>query len=82
MLDARVDLRGVQIAARHADPRTAVRYDMPQRKQDLEVPSWHFAGAAGTGKDGPRPTYSGLGSRQRGHAAPSTGGKYPAVASP
>ena len=27
MLDAGVDLRDVQIAARHADPRTTVRYD-------------------------------------------------------
>ena len=27
MLDAGVDLRDVQIAARHADPRTAMRYD-------------------------------------------------------
>jgi integrase/recombinase XerD len=27
MLDADVDLRDVQIAARHADPRTTMRYD-------------------------------------------------------
>jgi hypothetical protein len=27
MLDAGVDLRDVQIAARHADPRTTTRYD-------------------------------------------------------
>jgi len=27
MLDAGVDLRDVQIAARHADPRTTMRYD-------------------------------------------------------
>jgi integrase/recombinase XerD len=27
MLDAGVDLRDVQIAARHADPRTTIRYD-------------------------------------------------------
>ena len=27
MLDAAVDLRDVQIAARHADPRTTMRYD-------------------------------------------------------
>ena len=27
MLDASVDLRDVQIAARHADPRTTMRYD-------------------------------------------------------
>ena len=31
MLDAGVDLRAVQIAARHADPRTPMRYD-PARK--------------------------------------------------
>ncbi len=29
MLDAGVDLRDVQIAARHADPRTTMRYDSP-----------------------------------------------------
>jgi hypothetical protein len=27
MLDAGVDLRDVHIAARHADPRTTMRYD-------------------------------------------------------
>jgi hypothetical protein len=31
MLDAGVDVRDVQIAARHADPRTPMRYD-PARK--------------------------------------------------
>jgi integrase/recombinase XerD len=31
MLDAGVDLRDVQIAARHADPRTTMRYDNPQK---------------------------------------------------
>jgi integrase/recombinase XerD len=31
MLDAGVDLRDVQIAARHADPRTAMRYDQSGR---------------------------------------------------
>lgn len=31
MLDAGVDLRDVQIAARHADPRTTMRYDVPAR---------------------------------------------------
>jgi integrase/recombinase XerD len=29
MLDAGVDLRDVQIAARHADPRTTMRYESP-----------------------------------------------------
>ncbi|MDP9444185.1 MAG: tyrosine-type recombinase/integrase [Actinomycetota bacterium] len=31
MLDAGVDLRDVQIAARHADPRTTMRYDRAQK---------------------------------------------------
>jgi integrase/recombinase XerD len=31
MLDAGVDLRDVQIAARHADPRTTTRYDRARR---------------------------------------------------
>ena len=31
MLDAGVDLRDVQIAARHADPRTAMRYDRARK---------------------------------------------------
>jgi integrase len=30
MLDAGADLRDVQIAARHADPRTTMRYDTRQ----------------------------------------------------
>ena len=32
MLDAGVDLRGVKIAARHADPRTTMRYDRASTK--------------------------------------------------
>ena len=32
MLDAGVDLRDVQIAARHADPRTTMRYDRARQK--------------------------------------------------
>jgi integrase/recombinase XerD len=32
MLDAGVDLRDVQIAARHADPRTTMRYDRARNK--------------------------------------------------
>ncbi len=35
MLDAGVDLRDVQIAARHADPRTTMRYD--RARKNLEV---------------------------------------------
>lgn len=34
MLDAGVDLRGVQIAARHADPRTTMRYDRARKNLD------------------------------------------------
>jgi integrase/recombinase XerD len=32
MLDAGVDLRDVQIAARHADPRTTMRFDRARKK--------------------------------------------------
>ena len=34
MLDAGVDLRDVQIAARHADPRTTMRYDHARKNLD------------------------------------------------
>ncbi|MEV0157739.1 tyrosine-type recombinase/integrase [Micromonospora sp. NPDC050686] len=34
MLDARVSLRDVQIAARHADPRTTMRYDRARKNID------------------------------------------------
>jgi integrase len=34
MLDAGVSLRDVQIAARHADPRTAMRYDRARKNPD------------------------------------------------
>jgi integrase/recombinase XerD len=34
MLDAGVDLRDTQIAARHADPRTTMRYDRPRTNLD------------------------------------------------
>ena len=33
-LDAGVDLRDVQIAARHADPRTTMRYDRARQNLD------------------------------------------------
>ena len=34
MLDAGVDLRDVQIAARHTDPRTTMRYDRARQNLD------------------------------------------------
>jgi integrase/recombinase XerD len=34
MLDAGVDLRDAQIAARHADPRTTMRYDRARQNLD------------------------------------------------
>lgn len=34
MLDAGLDLRDVQIAALHADPRTTMRYDRPRKNLD------------------------------------------------
>ncbi len=36
MLDAGVDLRDVQIAARHADPRTTMRYDRARKNLDRD----------------------------------------------
>jgi integrase/recombinase XerD len=46
MLDAGVDLRDVQIAARHADPRTTMRYDRARKNLDRHPttsspPTWH-----------------------------------------
>jgi len=48
MLDAGVDLRDVQIAARHADPRTTMRYDRARKNLDpirttSSPPTWHPA---------------------------------------
>ena len=45
MLDAGVDLRDVQIAARHADPRTTMRYDRARKNLDrhpnyISLPTW------------------------------------------
>jgi site-specific recombinase XerD len=37
MLDAGVDLRDVQIAARHADPRTTMRYDRARQNLDRHL---------------------------------------------
>jgi site-specific recombinase XerD len=49
MLDAGVDLRDVQIAARHADPRTTMRYDRARNQLDCH-PNYIIAAylAAGT----------------------------------
>jgi len=41
MLDAGVSLRDVQIAARHADPRTTMRYDRARKNLDRH-PSYIF----------------------------------------
>jgi Phage integrase family len=46
MLDAGVDLRDVQIAARHADPRTTMRYDRARKNLTATrttswPPTWH-----------------------------------------
>jgi hypothetical protein len=46
MLDAGVDLRDVQIAARHADPRTTMRYDRA-RKNLRPPPELHPRGVYG-----------------------------------
>jgi site-specific recombinase XerD len=40
MLDARVDLRDAQIAARHADPRTTMRYDRARKNLERH-PNYH-----------------------------------------
>ena len=41
MLDAGVSLRDVQIAARHADPRTTMRYDRARKNLDRHpTTSW------------------------------------------
>jgi integrase/recombinase XerD len=49
MLDARIDLRDVQIAARHADPRTTMTYDRARKNLDRH-PNYILAAymAAGT----------------------------------
>lgn len=39
MLDAGVSLRDVQIAARHADPRTTMRYDRARKNLDPPPPT-------------------------------------------
>ena len=42
MLDAGVDLRDVQIAARHADPRTTMRYDNSWKLHQMGEPNTSF----------------------------------------
>ena len=48
MLDAGVDLRDVQIAARHADPRTTMRYDRARKNLDRH-PSYILAAFMASG---------------------------------
>ncbi len=48
MLDAGVDLRDVQIAARHADPRTTTRYDRARQNLDRH-PNYIFAAYMASG---------------------------------
>jgi hypothetical protein len=40
--DAGVDLRDVQIAARHADPRTTMRYDNSRELHQMGEPNTSF----------------------------------------
>ena len=47
MLDAGVDLRDVQIAARHADPRTTMRYD--RARQPRPSPDYILAAFMASG---------------------------------
>ena len=49
LLDAGVALRDVQIAARHADPRTTTRYDRARRnldRQDVYILAAYLADAS------------------------------------
>jgi site-specific recombinase XerD len=48
MLDAGVDLRDVQIAARHADPRTTMRYDRAWQNLDRN-PNYILAACMASG---------------------------------
>ena len=46
MLDTGVDLRDVQIAARHADPRTTMRYVNSRKLHQMGEPNRSFRGLA------------------------------------
>ena len=48
MVDAGVDLRDVQIAARHADPRTTMRYDRARKNLDRH-PNFNLAAYMASG---------------------------------
>jgi site-specific recombinase XerD len=50
MLDAGVDLRDIQIAARHADPRTTMRYDRARQNLDRH-PNYILAAYMASGRD-------------------------------
>jgi integrase/recombinase XerD len=49
MLDAGVDLRDVQIAARHADPRTTMRSAITSRKNLDRHPNYILAAYMASG---------------------------------
>lgn len=48
MLDAGVDLRDVQIAPRHADPRTTMHYDRARKNLDRH-PNYNLAAYMASG---------------------------------
>jgi hypothetical protein len=52
MLDAGVSLRDVQIAARHADPRTTMRYDRARKNLDRH-PNYILAAYMASGNVAP-----------------------------
>jgi integrase/recombinase XerD len=49
MLDDGVDLRDVQIAARHADPRTTMRYARSGKQQSGPPPDYILAAFMASG---------------------------------
>ncbi len=56
MLDAGVDLRDVQIAARHADPRTTMRYDRARQNLDRH-PNYILAAYMASGTRDPAKSF-------------------------